>query len=412
MGMMDLTRAREQLALAGLDAMLLLSPRHFFYATGHASWFVNLYASPGYGAAIVPVEAGQAPGVLVSDVEESAVRALAPEFALVATYPVWIAYATVPDSTNGAVLQELSRHSRRQPATRQSQVDLSQAVAQLIELIRTMGLQTARIGIELDFAQGAVLEQLRAALPAAKFVDALPLLRDLRSVKSAAEVALLRRGTQLAEGAIAAVTSAIEPGMTAGEIARRYRAAVFAHDASRGDVLSARITLRVGPHVLDPEAAGSYAVRRGDMIFMDCGVEVAGYWADMGRCFVLGRAATQQRQIYAALRSGFLAATEQLHAGNDTQQVFDAGMAAVRAAGMTSYVRGNVGHGVGLDRAPEYPILGRDHVQHLAAGNVISVEFPYYIHGVGAFQLEDTFHLQPDGREVFNRLSHELVELG
>jgi Xaa-Pro aminopeptidase len=84
----------------------------------------------------------------------------------------------------------------------------------------------------------------------------------------------------------------------------------------------------------------------------------------------------------------------------------------VHDAGLTSYVRGNLGHGIGLHRAPEWPIVSREEPLVLADGHVVSVEFPYYIQGVGAFQLEDTFYLTPSGRTVFNRLSHELVEIG
>jgi len=415
MGYMDLGRARREMRAADLDALLVLSPRHFYYATGHSSWFLNLYGEPGYGAAVISANAEQAPGALISDVEEGPFRAAAPEFSNLAIYPVWVAYADVPPITTGDAHIHLAEYDADQPDERSGQVDVKEATDLLIDLLSQMGLLRARIGIELAFAAGPVLERLRAALPDCHFVDALPLLQNLRAVKSPQEVGLLRRGTQLAEAAIRDAMHAVKPGMAAGEIARRYRAAVFEQAAQvdgPGEVTSARITLRVGPHVLQPEAAGAYRVQSGDMIFMDCGVAVSDYWADMGRCFVLGNATPVQRQIYAALRAGFDAATERLYVGNAPASVFDAGLAAVHHTGMVSYVRGNSGHGVGLHRAPELPILSRDETRTLAPGHVISVEFPYYIQGIGAFQIEDTFHLTDEGRAVFNQLSRELVAVG
>ena len=293
MGFMDLAIARKSLADAHLDGLLLLSPRHFTYATGHSSWFINLYGEAGYGAALIATDANIAPGALISDVEVAPFRATAPEFANVVGYPVWIAYGDIPaPAAEGAeqLFAHIARHSQQQPTVRAGQVDTDRVLDLLVDLIRQLGLAQARLGVEMSFA-GSLLARLRAALPDITWVEATPLLELLRAVKSPREAALLRRGTQLAERGIGAVMDAIRPGMTAGEIARRYRAAVF--DAAGqgpgdgGDVLSARITLRVGPHVLQPQAAGSYAVQPGDLVFMDCGVEVAGYWADMGRCFCL-----------------------------------------------------------------------------------------------------------------------------
>ena len=415
MGFMNLQLAREKLQSAELDALLVLSPRHFYYATGHNSWYLNLYAEAGYGAAIVATNPTVGAGALVSDIEEEPLRQSAPEFAQILTYPVWIAYADVPSLAEGDGLPHLTAHSQGQPLTRTGQVDFDLAVTRLIDLVRQMGLHRARIGLEWDFTSGPVLNQLQTRLPQCQWVNVGDLIEQLRAIKSPLEADLLRRGTQLAEAGITDVQDAIIPGMTAQEIAHCYRASVFARAkevAGPGEVVSARITLRVGPHVLSPQSSSTYAVQAGDLIFMDCGVEISGYWADMGRAFVLGQATPVQRQIYQALRTGFIAATELLHVGNTPGQVFAAGLAAVHAAGMTAYVRGNLGHGVGLHRAPELPIISREEVLTLAPGQVISVEFPYYIQGIGAFQLEDTFYLRANGRECFNRLSHDLAEIG
>lgn len=411
MGFMDLNRARDRMRAADLDGLLILSPHHFYYASGHSSWFMNLYGAAGYGAAILSEDPNQAPAALVSDVEEGPFRESAPEFTNLATYPVWIAYGDVPPPAPDAPLSYLTDHSVGQPTVRSGQIDPSPVLDQICRMVGQMGLAAARIGVESAFISASVQSHLQAALPQAHFVDSTRLLTELRAVKSPREAALLRRGTQLAEAGISQVLAMAQPGVTGSEIARCYREAVFAH-ADGGDVLSARITLRVGPQVLSPQAAGAYALQKGDLIFLDCGVEVAGYWADMGRCAVLGRATPLQRQIYAALGAGFAAAIPALRAGNPPAILFRAGMQAVHVAGLTSYVRGNLGHGIGLARAPELPILSAEETLVLAAGQVISVEFPYYLQGVGGFQLEDTFYLTEEGAECFNRLDRTLVEVG
>jgi Xaa-Pro dipeptidase len=410
MGFMNLATARARMASAQLDGLLILSPRHFYYATGHNSWFMNLYAEAGYGAALVPADDGMAPVGLVSDVEVAALAESAPEFEAHG-YPVWIAYADTPPIDAEDAFVHLITHSADQPRQRDGQIDARRVALQIVNLLKARHLTQGRVGIEVSFVSRPVMTWFKSLLPEVHWVDATHLLEGLRAVKSPQESDLLRRGTHLAEAAIENVMAALRPGISASEIAHRYRLAVFEHAAGRGDVLSARVTLRVGPHVLSPAASGSYKVQPGDLVFLDCGVEVSGYWADMGRCMVLGQATPTQKKIYAALRSGFDAATAQMQLGTPLSTVFHSGLDAVHAAGMTSYVRGNLGHGIGLARAPELPIVSAQETLVLSPGHVVSVEFPYYVHGVGAFQIEDTFYFGPNGQEIFNRLSHELVEV-
>ena len=409
MAQLNLANARQDLEARGLDGLLVLSPLHFYYATGHSSWFLNLYGEPGYGAAVIPTRADQPPAALLSDVEELNFRQTAPDFR-VSTYPAWVAYADLPTPGEDAGLNHFRLDQLPQEPTRAGLIDVEVSVEKLAKLIDECGLSKGRLGTELNFASGPVLERLRQLLPGVEFVDALELLQIWRAYKTPQEAEWLRLGTELAEAAIETVTASFKPGITAGEIARRYRLAVFEH-ATSGSVMNARITLRVGPHVLSPQSAGSYVLQQGDAIFMDCGVDVAGYWADMGRAFVLGRASSLQRSVYAALCSGFEAGIAQLKIGNMPAQVIEAGLKAVQEAGLPNYVRGNVGHGIGLHRAPEKPIMSKEETMPLAPGQVISVEFPLYAQGVGAFTLEDTFYLMEDGVKVWNRLPRELVEL-
>lgn len=407
---MHLDRTRAALAAAELDGLVLLTPRHVLYATGYRPWFLSMYAEAGYAAALIPADRGQPPAALVSDVEEMVFRATAPDFPHVVTYPAWVAYAAVPPLADDAPLTLLAAETPAGPGERAGTIDREAALAKVAELCRAVGLDRGRLGIEMSFLSARDAARLTAALPKATFHDATDLVAELRAIKSDGEVALLRRGTRLAEQAVGDVAAAVRVGMTAGEIAARYRASVMTQ-ADGGDVTGARLTLRVGPDVLHPAAATSHALRRGDVLFLDCGVEVGGYWADIGRTFVAGSASSTQRRIYGALREGFDAAIANLQRGRAVAAAFDAGLAAARDAGLSRYVRGNLGHGVGLHPAPELPIISREEPRLVTPGHVISVEVPYYLDGIGAFTLEDTVAVTGEGREVFNQLSRDLVEL-
>jgi Xaa-Pro aminopeptidase len=280
-----------------------------------------------------------------------------------------------------------------------------------VDLVREMGLVRGRIGIEGSFISAWADHRLSDELPEATFVDAQGLLEELRAIKSPRELDLLRRGTRLAEDAIQGIASWLKSGTTAGEIGQFYRSHVLAN-ADGGDVTSARITLRTGRDVLSPRSASTHVTEPGDVIFLDCGVEVGGYWADIGRTAVLGAPSPAQRQLYGILRDGFAEATALIEPGRPVADLFTTGLSAVRRH-LPQYTRGNLGHGVGLHPAPELPIVSAEEPRWLTPGHVLSVEFPYYIGGIGAFTVEDTFAIGigEQSVEVLNHLSHDLIEI-
>ena len=78
----------------------------------------------------------------------------------------------------------------------------------------------------------------------------------------------------------------------------------------------------------------------------------------------------------------------------------------MRQAGFASYSRGHLGHSVGLaHNYEEPPFISADETRPLAPGMVVSVELPYYLLGVGSFQMERMVLIQADGIEVLDRVA-------
>ena len=81
----------------------------------------------------------------------------------------------------------------------------------------------------------------------------------------------------------------------------------------------------------------------------------------------------------------------------------------MRAAGFANYSRGHLGHSVGLaHHYEEPPFIAADEARPLAPGMVVSVELPYYLLGVGSFQMERIVLIEESGAEVLDRLPFEL----
>ena len=276
-------------------------------------------------------------------------------------------------------------------------------------------MASARIGIETAFYGADAAGWLREALPGVAWLDGTAIFAELRSIKSVRELALLQVATELTEASIRAAFAVARPGVSARELTRYFRAAVI--DDPRVvelglDVGAMRFGPRVGRDALDPASAGSHRLAVGDPIFVDAGVEIDGYRADMGCTAVLGKASAAQRTVFDALKRGQDAAGALMRPGTPVADVFVAARDAVWSAGLRTHVRGNLGHGIGLDAAPELPIVARDSPHRLTPGMVVSVELPYYVQGLGGFQIEHTYAITEDGAERWTTLPEELHELG
>jgi Xaa-Pro dipeptidase len=101
-----------------------------------------------------------------------------------------------------------------------------------IEVIRKLGGDDARIGIELGswFLTAAVADQLRERLPRATFIDATLLVDRVRTVKSPQELAYIRKAGSIAETEVRIAVARMRDGATEAQVA----AAVFQAGISAG----------------------------------------------------------------------------------------------------------------------------------------------------------------------------------
>jgi Xaa-Pro dipeptidase len=415
---LDRRRTAALLGSLGLDGLLAASPEHVLYATGYRPWVIGLYRRAGYGGVVIPADPARPAGILVPDVEAELFRRVAGDAVpTVHTYSFWVAYADITRVTPADdPLGALRAASAGQPGTRAGQVDREATTAALARLVRDLGLgERTRLGLEGPFTGADVWGWLRRELPTVELVDASAAFAELRMIKSAREIEHLRLATALTEVGIAAAVEDGVLGKRASDVVHRFQRAVLADprvDAEGLEVGTQRLSLRAGPHVLAPEAYSSHRIAPGDILFLDAGVELSGYRADMGRTAVCADPPPAAGRIYEALRRGQDAVRPLLRPGTPVAELFEAGLRAVRAAGLSDYVRGNVGHGIGLDPQPELPIVSRADRHTLAPDMVISIEFPYYIHGLGAFQIESTYHITATGAERWDHLPDELIRVG
>jgi len=243
--------------------------------------------------------------------------------------------------------------------------------------------------------------------------DAFPILDEIRQVKSAGEIAALRKAAAItAEGFWAAAT-AIAPGRTERQIEGEVlRACLLA--GSNGPSLWPWI--RSGPNSLGSALFAAFfnadnfsrVMKSGDVVRVDVGCDSDQYKGDLGRTVpVSGRFDEGQREALDLLTGAYLAGVETMKEGAAAKDIVQAGVRYVtehraqlktdvgQKAAQQMIANGNWPlHGLGLDMADGFPKI-------LRAGNVICFEPAVELDGQMLF-VEDTILITGSGHEIVN----------
>ena len=257
-------------------------------------------------------------------------------------------------------------------------------------LLRRRGLGGARVGIEAAYLPAEAFLALRAELPGAELVDAAGVLEELRAVKSAEELELIRRAASANVDAMLATFQAVEAGQTTAEIAERLRL----EQTARGLDFAYCLIAAGARHDRAPSAQ---PVATGDIVSLDSGTSYGGYVADCVRMGVLGEPTSRMLELLAevdAVQQAVRAAIGPGRRGGDLFAVAGEQLERTPSRARASFLA----HGTGLvtheaprltaSGSPPYPAAHAD--QPLRAGMVLSIETHIADPDVGFVKLEDT----------------------
>ena len=191
-------------------------------------------------------------------------------------------------------------------------------------------------------------EALRAASDAA-FVDCTQLVKRLRMVKSEAEIAILRRICGIGSAAFGRAKDLFHAGQPLDQAFRAFKIALLQEGAE--DV----------PYLVGAAGQGGYGdvisppsdapLREGDVLMLDTGATLRGYFCDFDRNFAIGRAAATACAAYEKLWLATEAGLAAARPGNSAAALFDA-MHRVLGGGPSDV--GRYGHGLGI-QLTEWP---------------------------------------------------------
>ena len=269
-----------------------------------------------------------------------------------------------------------------------------------------VSIATGNLGIE-EHVQFAFSNAIAKACPQLKIVSATPITAGCRSLKSPAEIALLRLANNITLDVYKAVYLSCAPGDTNHKFADLVSKA-YARCGVRGDA-----SCNIGVNSSIPHGSPKpQVIHEHEMVLIDDGCTVDGYTSDISRSFVYGNPTDLQRSIFDIVQNAQNAALAAAGPGVPMEIVDGAARQVIVKAGYGpayDYFTHRVGHGIGLDMH-EWPYLVQGNTQKMMAGMVFSNEPGIYLPTKFGIRLEDDMLILDTGAELLTRQSPSLQD--
>ena len=224
----------------------------------------------------------------------------------------------------------------------------------------------------------ADFDRLRAALPGTGWRDATSVLRALRQVKSAAEIAKIAEACRFACDAFDRLPEIARAGMTEVEVFRAFKIACLEAGADDVDYLVGGAGPGGYGDIISPP--GDRRLQAGDVLILDVGVVFDGYYCDFDRNFSVGppSPAVQRAHdvVWRATEAGLAAARPgatcaDLFAAMDAVMAPPAHRTGPKSDGGGEV--GRLGHGLGMVLT-EFPSITPWDRTELVPGMVLTLE--------------------------------------
>ena len=278
---------------------------------------------------------------------------------------------------------------------------LWQQLAQLAG-VKVLGFETAHV-------QHRDFQRLVESGARWQWRPTVDLVESLRERKDEGEIALILAAAGVATRALERTVPQIRAGMSELAVAGVLEKALR-DEGSEGFPFPSIVAS--GPRSALPHASSSKReLASGDFLLLDFGAEVDGYCSDITRTVVVGRASTEQRDIYEVVRRANEVASAGVRAGMTGRDADGIARNYIDRAGFGELFGHSLGHGIGLE-VHEAPRLSRTAEGALPAGAVVTIEPGIYRPGWGGVRIEDDVVLGAEGPHILTQFPRELMELG
>lgn len=296
-----------------------------------------------------------------------------------------------------------------------------------------------RIGMELDVLPVAFFERYRKVFPNAEFIDATPLIRKVRMIKSLYEIHIMQDAALQVDKVNRRAKEIISEGMTDLQLAaelesvaraeghqglirmRAFNSELFyAHIFSGSDTaVPAYVDTPLGGVGLSPafgQGAGLKRIERNEPVIVDFAGCVDGYLVDQTRVFSLGEVSPRLSKGYDDMLRIQEKMKEIVAPGVPWGYIYDECVALAVSMGYADSFMGApgarvsfIGHGIGTE-IDEFPFIAKGfNEMTMETGMAFAFEPKLVFPGEGAVGIENTFYLSLEGLKQLTFSEEHLV---
>ena len=355
-----LARAQQMMVASGLDALFLTTETDVRYFTGFLTRFWESPTRPWY--VIIP-QSGKPIAVIPS------IGAALMARTWIADIRTWSA----PDlQDDGLSLLADTLH---------------EVIGQNAKIGVPFGHETH---IRMPHADFLRLQQL---CPSLHFTDDGEVMRQLRLIKSAAEISKIQTACDIAGRAFDRVGEIAGKGIALSDIFREFQKLCLSEGADWVPYLAGGKGPMGYDDVISP--ASDAPLLSGEVMMLDTGLVYDGYFCDYDRNYVVGTPSPEIVSAWDKLLAATSAGREAARPGNTAADIYHA-MDRVLTGGAGGGAAGRLGHGLGM-QLTEWPSFIPGDKTELCAGMVITLEPGLTMPDGSVLVHEDDFVLTTDG---------------
>jgi Xaa-Pro aminopeptidase len=265
-----------------------------------------------------------------------------------------------------------------------------------------------KIGFESQQFSYAKYENFKKLLAGKKFMPFADIVEQTRGIKSAGEIALIKKAAAITDKTFAELLKLIKPGVS--EICLKQKTIEIMNGFGATGTAFDPIVAS-GKNSADPHYEGSNKkIKAGEMVVIDIGARYKNYNADMTRMVFVGKATEKYKKMYQIVLETQQLALADCKIGASPKLAFDNCVENFKKYGEDQYFTHGLGHGVGID-IHELPNLSPAGIGKFDNGMVFTVEPGLYHPGWGGIRIEDLCRMKNGKAEILSRTPKNLIEI-
>lgn len=272
-------------------------------------------------------------------------------------------------------------------------------------VLKKLGLDNRRIGLDESNFFPKLYDRFINNVQAAEFLDSYEIFREIRMVKTPAEIEILEQAVRITEKALRKSLALAKDGISEKDFQNVFESTILENG---GAPLFSCIYFGEQSFYGQLQPSPDKRLTANSLIRYDVGCRYEWYFSDIARTAFFGEPTDKHKDRYQAILEAQKAALSITKPGIKASELFKTAIEEAKKR-IPNYRRTHIGHGIGLELY-EPPVISAAVDIILEEGMVLNVEPPYYELGLGGFQVEDTVVVTDKGFRFLTTLDRDLMK--